>query len=243
MASLQNPARLLPVAAALGAASLLLAACGSDEASSPVESAAPAASFSVQKGAPATDVVLTSDELPVGVKSVPLTAQQTKQVTDGLSGVAADTTITPSKCKNPNPFGAKFDATGAGMVTGQAGTGAVSEVVLKKKGDLSAVRKNISGDCAKITATARQGTIVVTSRVGYSVVPVPRTAADSVVAFRQDRVSAAGGRSSTSHFLTAWAVVGDYTLTVSQNGSTGEPDKRLFDVVLASAIAKAAQAK
>ncbi|GAA4397496.1 hypothetical protein [Tsukamurella soli] len=231
-------------AVCLGSAALLASCSSTPQAVSCVEtgdSLVPAA-VSVVKGAPAASVVLSGTELPVGIRILPISGAQLEQLTNQLSGRAEGATFSPAGCAQPSAFGGKVDTGALGLVVGQAGTGPISESVVKQKADFGNVSENVTGKCRTVTVTVRTAQGVGATRVTYTPVAVPQTAASRVVAVRQDTVTVSGGRTTAAHMLTAWAAVGPYTVTVTQNGSTGEPDQRLFDQVLVTATAKAAKA-
>ncbi len=218
------PLRITAAAVALGTAAAAIAGCGSP---------GPAAQH-----APAGAVILTAAELPPGIRMVTVTNAQLLDITDRISGPATGATYSPASCTQPSAFTTTVDPSALGLVVGEAGTGPISESVVKIHADLAAVTKNVTGKCATVTVTG--GRVSDATHVHFTPVTVPKTAATEIVAVRQDSIATTGGQQVANHVLIAWASVGDYTVIVTQNGASGDPDQRLFDDVLISAVAKAA---
>lgn len=193
------------------------------------------------KGAkPVSGLVLTAADLPAGYQAMPVPKEQMQQAADGMLQTAKGANLKPAKCAPPTAVPKDVDVSDMGMLMAMSGGKALSEVVTVGDQDLNKMRKNMTGDCAKISGVVDTQGQKVTTTITYEVVDVPKGKADSVFAVRQRSVAEVGGQKIRTTVLNGWAVVSGYTIAVTSGGSMATPDDAAFRAVLGKGIDKVA---
>ncbi|MXP21349.1 hypothetical protein GIY30_08285 [Gordonia sp. HNM0687] len=224
------------VAAVVGA--IGVAGCGdSGSAAEDGTSAAQSASPEVKA------LLLTTEELPAGFRTMPIPAGQVAQAANGVLDVAKGATISPPECA---PAGtATDDDAGMVMLMAVSGSTTVTETVTPAGGgSLDDIRASRTGQCASVTATIANGdSTAAESTITNAPLDLRVTAADDVFAVEQTSTSTFNGREVAATTLLAWATVGDYAVTVTSAGAVADdPDVDTFEKTVAAAVDKVASA-
>ncbi|MFI8773913.1 hypothetical protein ACIGKQ_17335 [Gordonia sp. NPDC062954] len=185
-------------------------------------------------------LLLTTDELPAGFRTMPIPAGQVAQAANSVLDVAKGATISPAECAATGTA----DDSGMVMLMAVSGSTTVTETVTPGGGgSLDDVRASRTGQCANVTATIGNGGGAAESRITSDPIDLSDTAADDVFAVEQTSTSTFNGREVASTTLLAWASVGDYAVTVTSAGAVADdPDVNTFRQTVTSAIDKVAAA-
>ncbi|AUN41834.1 hypothetical protein ASU32_19000 [Tsukamurella tyrosinosolvens] len=190
-------------------------------------------------------MVLTAAELPAGVTVVPVTDTQLQSALDQITTSANTLKAVPAECGSKTAIvdgTAALDVSKFGMIAGSAKTAVVSESVLVAHPDITKLRSAFTGPCKTMTADMTSQGVSVSSQTTRTVLDVPKGNATDLLVVRENSTSNAGGQQVRQQSYQGYAQVGGYAVTVSVKALDGEPDKTLFDTLLAKSIDKAARA-
>ncbi|WAC57623.1 hypothetical protein [Gordonia sp. SL306] len=189
------------------------------------------------------DLVLSGSELPRGYQVMPMPADQMQKSADSMLDATKGADISPASCAPPSTMPDTMDMSEMGMLVAAFGSTTLAEVVTADHGDMAAIRKSMTGDCAKVTAAIKNGDAAgSSSTIVNTPMDVPDSTADDVFAVKQTSTSTVNGREVTATSLLGWAKVGRYSVAVTSGGLLGAPDTGGFHTTLVKAINKVAGA-